>query len=131
MNSFLRGYHDYQELWIPEIGDEYELKREPLKTVDNNAVAIFCKREGGSSRRKCIYKNELNGETVLGHVPKLMALRITKFLKRPTNKGEAVVKGKHVNRGADYGLEISCEYCFTADEFSVQWLKSKLERGFL
>ena len=100
--------------------------------VDHNAVSMVRKREGGRSRRKCIHKNEINGETVLGHVPKLMALWLTKFLKRPTNKGRAVVKGKHVNRGAGYGLEISCEYCFTGDEFSIQWLKSKLEeQGFL
>lgn len=72
--------------------------------VDHNAVAIVRKREGGlRSRRKCIHENELNGETLLGHVPKLMALWLTKLLKRPTNKGRAVVKGKHVNRGAGYG----------------------------
>ena len=70
-----------------------------LNTVDHNAVAIVRKREGGRSRRKCIHENELNGETVVGHVPKLMALWLTKFLKRPTNKGRAVVKGKYVNRG--------------------------------
>lgn len=41
-------------------------------------------------------------------------------------------QGKRVNRGAGYGLEIPCEYCFTGDEFSIQWLKSKLEeQGFL
>ena len=114
------------------ITHEYELKREPLNAVDNNAVAIVRKREGGRSRRKCIHENEFNGETVLGHVPKLMALWLTKFLKRPTNKGRAVVKGKRVNKGAGYGLEIPCEYCFTGGEFSIQWLKSKLEeQGFL
>ena len=46
---------------------------------------------------------------------------------QPTNKGRAVVKGKRVNRGVCYGLEIPCEYCFTGDEFSIQWLKSKRE----
>ena len=76
----MRGYHEYQQIWTPKIGDEYELKREPLNTVDNNAVAIVRKREGGRSRRKCIHENEFNGETVLGHVPKLMALWLTKFL---------------------------------------------------
>ena len=96
------------------------------------SVAIVRKREGWRCRRKCIHENELNGETVLGHVPKLMALWLTKILKRPTKKGRAVVKGKRVNRGASYGLEIPCEYCFTGDEFSIQWLKSKLEeQGFL
>ena len=96
-----------------------ELTRETLNTVDHNAVAIVRKREGGSSWRKCIHENELNGETVVGHVPKLMALWVTKCLKRPTNKGRTVVKGKGVNRGASYGLEISCEHCFIGDDFSI------------
>ena len=49
-----------------------------------------------------------------------------------TNKGRAVVKGKRVNRGAGYGLEIPREYCLTGEEFSIQWLKSKREeQGFL
>lgn len=61
-----------------------------LTRLITNAVAIVRKREGGRSRRKCIHENELNGETGLGHVPKLMALWLTKFLKRPTNKGRAV-----------------------------------------
>ena len=104
-----------------------ELKREPLNTVDHNDVTIVRKREGGSSWRKCVHENELNGETVLGNVPKLIALWVTKFLKRPTNKGRAVGKGKRVNRGGSHGLEISCEYCFIGDDFSIQWLKSKLE----
>ena len=30
VNSFIRWYHEYQEMWTPEIGDEYELRREPL-----------------------------------------------------------------------------------------------------
>ena len=42
------------------------------------------------------------------------------------------MKGRPINRGASYGLKIPCKYCFTGDEFSSQWLKSKLEeQGFL
>jgi len=26
VNSFIRWYHEYQEIWTLEIGDEYELK---------------------------------------------------------------------------------------------------------
>ena len=41
------------------------------------------------------------------------------------------MKGKCVNGGAGYGLEVSSKYCFIGDEFSIQWLKSKLEeQGF-
>ena len=42
---------------------------------------------------------------VIGHVPKLMALWLT-------NSGKAVIKGKRVNRGGGYGLEVPCEYRF-------------------
>ena len=120
LNFFIRVHHEYQEIWTPEIGDEYELRRGPLNTVDHNAVAIVRKRGGGKSRRKCIDENEINGGTVLGHVPKLMALWLTKFLKRPTNKERAVAKGKRVNRAAGYGLEIPCEYCFTGDKLKIK-----------
>ena len=57
VNSLIRGYHEYQEIWRPEIGDEYELKQEPLNTVDHNAVAIVRKREGGRYRRESIHEN--------------------------------------------------------------------------
>ena len=36
---------------------------------------------------------------VIGHIPKLMATWVGKFLKRPTNSGKIVIKGKRVNRG--------------------------------
>ena len=69
---------------------------------------------------------------VIGHVPKLMALWLTKFLKRPTNKGKVTVKGMRVNRGGSYGLEIPCEYKFEGDSFSNTWLRNKLiEEEFL
>ena len=68
---------------------------------------------------------------VLGHVPKLMATQLTKFLKRTTSSGKAVMKGKRINRGGGYGLEVPCKYHFTGDKFSIAWLTSKLENeGF-
>ena len=83
---------------------------------------------GGRSREE----NRVgNNYEVLGDVPKLMAIWLIKFLKRGTNNGKAVVKGKGVNRGGGYGLEVPCEYFFTGDKFSISWLKTKLEKeGF-
>ena len=76
-------------------------------------------------------KWEMHDHEVLGHVPKLMAIWLTKFLKRGTNNGKAVVKGKHVTRGGGYGLAVPCEYFFTGDKFSISRLKTKLEKeGF-
>ena len=68
---------------------------------------------------------------IIRHVPKLMANWLTKFLKLATNSGKAVIRGKRVNRGGGYGLEIPCEFQFTGDEFSINWLKEKLTKeGF-
>ena len=47
---------------------------------------------------------------VVGHIPKPMAVWLTKFLKRPTNSGKVVITGKWVNRGGGYGLKLPCEY---------------------
>ena len=56
------------------------------------------------------HPNEMSDDIkVVGHVPKLMAIWLTKFLKRATNIGKVVIKGKRVNRGGDYGLETLCE----------------------
>ena len=61
----------------------------------------------------------------------LMAIWLTKFLKRATNIGKVVIKGKRVNKGDGYGLEIPCEYQFMDDAFSISWLKEKLQKeGF-
>ena len=55
-----------------------------------------------------------------------MATWLTNFLKRPSNSGKAIIKGKHVNRGGGYGLKVPCEYNFQKDDFSCNWLKQKL-----
>ena len=64
----------------------------------------------------------------IGHVPKLMALWLTKFLKWPTNSGKVVVKVNCVNKGGGYGLEIPCKYTFEGDSFSIKWLKNNLAK---
>ena len=42
------------------------------------------------------------------------------------NYARVIIKGKGVNRGAGYGLEVPCEYHFEGDNFSCNWLKEKL-----
>ena len=43
---------------------------------------------------------------------KLKATWLTRVLKRQTNCGKVVIKGKPVNRGGDFGREVPCEYIF-------------------
>ena len=84
------------------------------------------------SKMRSLHLNEISYDfKVVGHVLKLMAIWLAKFLKQVTNIGKVVIKGKRVNRGGDYGLEILCEYQFMGDAFSISWLEEKLQKeGF-
>ena len=46
-------------------------------------------------------------------------------MKRQTNCGEVVIKGKPVNRGGNFGLEVRCEYSFEGDDLSCELLHRK------
>lgn len=123
-------------IWEPNIGDEHDFKREPGNKEDINAVAVVRMKDEyrlSSKRNKTehnAHPNELTSNLeVVGHVPKLMAQWVTRFLKRQTNSATVVVKGKRINRGAGYGLELPCQYHFKGDTFSCDWLKEKLQQG--
>ena len=94
VNSFVLGYHAYMEIWEPDVNDENPLKREPNNTADENAVAVVqlqipsANQEPvhSSAQKRTGHPNEVTDlMEVVGHVPKLMAVWLTKFLKA-TNK---------------------------------------------
>ena len=136
VNSFVRVYHEYVDIWQPAISSEHSLRREPGNEVDKNAVAVVQETQSGNTTRACsqaeplnIHPNEIAvGMEVVGHVPKLMAQWVTKFLKRASNSGTVVITGKRINRGAGYGLELPCEFKFQGDKYSCDWLKEKLKK---
>ena len=96
INSYIRGYHAYMDVWTPVLNEELILKREPINDRDSNAVAV--KKE----------------EVIVSYKEVMPCLQlspfISAFLRRDTNSGFAKVVGDRVNRGAGYGLEIPCEY---------------------
>ena len=136
VNSFVRGYHEYLDIWQPAIGSEHSLRREPGNKVDKNAIAVAQETQSGNTRRASSQAEPLNthpneiavGMEVVGHVPKLMAKWVTKFLKRASNSGTALITGKRISRGAGYGLELPCELKFQGDKYSCDWLKEKLKK---
>ena len=91
-----------------------------------NAVAVVQEIQSGNTTRASSQAEPLNthpneiavGMEVVGHVPKLMAQWVTKFLKRASNSGTVVITGKLINRGAGYGLELPCEFKFQGDKYS-------------
>ena len=103
------------------------MKREPLNEKDRNAVAVVRPLSG-----KLIEANHPNTvskeDEIVGHMPLQMSQYVSKFLKRGTNNGKAIITGKLVNRGAGYGLEIPCNYIFFGDnDTSIPWLREKIE----
>ena len=117
------------------------LMQEPQDKWDSNTVTVvggdtrdtMSRKEDFSNMEPLKHPNEFDSghEEVIGHLPELMALDLTKFLKRPKNSGTVTVKGKKVNRGAGYGSELPCEYLFYGEKFSCEWLKKKITKeGF-
>ena len=128
VTSFIRGYHEYLADWEPILRDIYKLMREPTNEKDVNAVGVVRPKPDQVQTEQAVnlHPNILNKEfEVIGHVPKLMATSITRFLKRHTNCGKVVIKGKRVNRGG-FGLEVPCEDIFEVENFSCEWLHRKL-----
>ena len=85
------------------------LMREPQNKWDSNAVAVvgggvsdtMARRQEFSNTKPLKHPNEFDSghEEVLGNLPKLTALQVTKCLKRPTNSGKITFTGKTANRG--------------------------------
>ena len=92
--SFIRGYHDYKEIWTPDIGEVLEVEAEPSNPHDSMATAV--KRNGG----------------VVGHVPRSLARFTHFFLLKEDSQIMCEVTGRPLNRGVGLGLEVPCLYCF-------------------
>ena len=85
-NSFIWGYYAYKHIWEPCIGETLL-----LNVIDRSAVAVM-------------------KETVVGHIPCNISSALFMFLRRECNKGFVEVTGNCINRGAGYGMEVSCVY---------------------
>ena len=103
IKSFVRGYHAYMDIWTREEKEKLMLKREAENIKDKYAVAV------------------LKDDVVVG--PYNLARHFSLFLKREVNKGFAEVRGEKINRGAGYGLEISCAYCLFGPKIYVDRMK--------
>ncbi len=68
INSFIRGYHAYRDVWEPTTGEILLAKPELSNVRDKSAVAVF---QDGS---------------IVGHVPINMAPILYQFLRKEVNK---------------------------------------------
>lgn len=92
IQSFVRRYHSYMNIWESRVGEILALEREFHNTVDQLAVSV------------------VKSGRIVGHVPFNLAPIFSHFLKRSFNKGTVEITGEKVNRGGGFGLEVPCLY---------------------
>ena len=109
INSYIRGYHVYVDIWAPTVGESLLVKPEPTNPNGKKAVAV------------------LKDATIVGHVPKNLAPRLFLFLRRDVNKAFAEVTGERVNRGAGYGLEVPCTYRLYGPQVYIDRMKQLVD----
>ena len=103
----------YQTVWLPIIGEENLDCRDEEKNEDDEfAIGV--------------YRNDFQKETLVGHMPRNISKFVYKFLKLRNSKFSCKLKGKRLNSGAGYCLEIPVIYTFNGHEKAIEWIKSKI-----
>ena len=105
--SYVCGFHAYQTVWSPIIGEEnLESRHEEKNEEDEFAIGV--------------YRNDFQKETLVGHMPRNISKFVYKFLNLRNSKLSCKVKGKGLNRGAGYALEIPVIYTFNEHEKAIE-----------
>ena len=114
LSSYIRGYHEYKDLWTPHLGKSLAAKAETTNPLDRFAVAV------------------LLDDNVIGHLPKGKLGRYAKpisfFLQADAkNCCTAVVTGQAVNLGDKKGMQVPCNLCSSGTHPFLEILRRELE----
>ena len=103
--SCIRGYHVYQGLWEPVVGEELQCQRDTVNTKDPYAVSVK------------------TGQTVVGHLPQKVSRLCSLFIRR----GGSIIckptgRRKYSSDLPQGGLEIPCLLLFEGETKEVKKL---------
>ena len=91
--SYVRGFHVYKTVWSPLIGEEnLKCRHEQNNNEDEFAIGV--------------YRNDLEKETLVGHMPRNISKTVHNFLKLPNSK----ISCKSVARGSTEVLDLVWKY---------------------
>ena len=114
IDSFVKGYHEYKNIWTAKIGKTLSTEREPGNLVDKYVV--------------CVKKNnEIVGPLQLGKDGKF-AKTVFYFLR--TNEYgscDVLIKGKPVNLGDGDGIQVPCSLNFADRKKFIDILEKTLK----
>ena len=67
INSYIRGYHAYMDVWTPVLNEELILKSEPTNDRDSNAVAV--------KKEVIVLFRRFSGTTQIVDLPRSLAIK--------------------------------------------------------
>ena len=111
MESCVRGYHVYKDLWDVSIGEDILCEREPFNNADRYAVAV------------------LKDDTVVGHIPRKISQICSLFLARGGTITCTPIGGRRYSSDLPQrGWEIPCKLAFTGKSKEVEKVKTLFAR---
>lgn len=116
IESFVKGYHVYRQIWTPIISERLTAVQEPTNLVDKYAV--------------CVLKNG----HVVGHLEKGQTGKFAKtifYFLRADDESSCVVviRGKPVNLGSKEGMAVPCTLEFQGRKDFIDILKRQLSKS--
>ena len=113
IDSHVKGYHAYQNEWVPVVNEKLRTRTEPENVVDKYAVCV------------------LSGEDVVGHLKKGKSGRFAKtvfYFLRGDKDGSCsvIMRGKPVNLGDGEGMQVPCTLHFTGQKTFIEVLRKQL-----
>ena len=97
----MRGYHEYNRVWTPRVGEILLLRGQQDNPHDHFAVSV--KKDS----------------TIVGHVPLSHSKIISCFLRKVGCSGFCEITGQAINRGTGFGLEVPCIYRFYGTIYTI------------
>ena len=93
LESMVRGYHVYKDIWISSVGEELPCQREPANLHDRHAVAVM--KDG----------------TVVGHIPRKISCVSSCYIRRGGSILCRVIGTRRYSEDLPQGgMEIPCSF---------------------
>lgn len=109
IESCVRGYHVYKDIWIAQVGELLVCERDQYNVQDRYAVSV--KKDGN----------------VIGHLPRKISRVCSVFLRRGGNIQCIIVAQRRYSSDLPQGgLEVPCSLLFRGEDKEIKKLKRLL-----
>ena len=114
VDSFVKGYHEYKNIWTSKIGEILSTESEPGNLVDKYVVCV--KKE-----------NEIIGYIPLGKDGKFAKIVFYFLGADEYGSCNVLIKGKPLNLGDGDGMQVSCTLNFVGRKKFICILQKTLK----